>query len=77
MGIRNLWGQWKSFARAMGEFQSRILLGVVYFFVVAPFGIITRIFKDPLLLKRKGSGSNWSPGDHPTSENLDKARKQF
>ena len=39
-----MWKGWKSFGHDIGNFQIRILLGIFYFFVVAPFGVAMRLF---------------------------------
>jgi hypothetical protein len=61
----------------MGGFQSRILLGLFYFFVVTPFGMGVRAFGDPLHLGRARRSSNWIPRNDTTPANLDEAKKQF
>jgi hypothetical protein len=76
-GLLRLWEAWKSFGRAMGEFQSRILLGIFYFLVVTPFGLGMRIFGDPLLLHRARRLSGWMPRKDTPPANLDTANKQF
>jgi hypothetical protein len=75
--LQQLWESWKSFATAMGGFQSRLLLGLFYFFVVTPFGAAVRIFGDPLHLSRAEGSSNWIPRNETTIANLDEAKKQF
>jgi len=75
--LLKLWEHWKSFARAMGEFQSRILLGFFYFVVITPFGLGVRAFSDPLSLRRQARPSNWISRRESTLANLDEAKKQF
>jgi hypothetical protein len=48
---------WKRVAHAIGNFQARILLTVFYSIVVFPFGIVARLFSDPLRIKR--SPTQW------------------
>ncbi len=57
---RGAWLAWKRFARRMGGFQGRVLLGFFYFTVFAPFGILLRLAGDPLG-KRAGAASGWVP----------------
>ena len=45
---RRLWESWKAFAARIGDYQGRMLLIWFYFLVVTPFGLITRLFSDPL-----------------------------
>jgi hypothetical protein len=42
---------WKRVAHAIGNFQARILLTVFYGIIVFPFGIVARLFSDPLRIK--------------------------
>jgi hypothetical protein len=65
---------WKRFARRMGNFQARLLLGAAYFVLVAPFALIGRFKADPLAAPAEGA-SRWraraaAPGT------LDHARRQ-
>jgi hypothetical protein len=71
---RRLWAGWKRFAERLGVFQSRLLLVVLYFVVVAPFALLVKAGKDPLRIKRVGD-SNWIP--HPVSPSgLESAKRQ-
>jgi hypothetical protein len=52
---------WMRFGMALGEVNSRIILTVMYFLVIAPLGLVLRAFvRDPLDRSLKdGKGSNW------------------
>lgn len=58
--VRSLWAGWKRVAERLGVFQSRLLLVLLYFLVVAPFALLVKIAKDPLRIRRI-DGSNWIP----------------
>jgi hypothetical protein len=73
---RGVWNQWKSFARAVGGFQSRIILGWLYLIALAPFGIVVGWLRDPLDIRSRDRDSYWK-AKPPTGENLDAARRQF
>ena len=75
--LKRLWSGWKEFARATGGFQSRVLLGLFYFSVVAPFGILVRIFGDPLGCRERPGASNWKPAAGTGQVGIEAARKQF
>ena len=75
--IGRFWEGWKSFVRVMGGFQSRLLMGLFYFFIVMPFGVGVRILGDPLHLRRAERSSNWIPRNDATNVSLDDAKKQF
>lgn len=47
------WHAWKHVARAIGTFQARLLLTVFYALLVFPFGILARLFFDPLRMKQR------------------------
>jgi hypothetical protein len=65
---------WKRFARRMGNFQARLLLGAMYFILVTPFALAGRFAADPLAAPG-GDASRWRarPSAPPT---LDHARRQ-
>jgi len=72
---RRLWAGWKRFAERLGVFQSRLLLVLLYFVVVAPFALLVKIAKDPLRMRRI-DGSNWTP--RPASPtDLERSKRQF
>lgn len=71
-----LWQKWKEFSGRMGSFQSRIMLSLFYFIIVAPFALAVKIFSDPLHIKPKLSKSHW----HPRKEikmDIEEFRRQF
>jgi hypothetical protein len=60
--LRKLWSHWLVLARKIGQFQSRIILTLFYFVLVTPFALITRLFTDPLHIRRRsldGAQSGW------------------
>jgi hypothetical protein len=74
--LRRLWEGWKGFAAEMGNYQSRILLAFFYFLVVTPFGVLMRLFSDPLRTRFSTNPSFWD--NRPAISNeLDEARRQF
>ena len=74
--MRRLWEGWKSFAAEMGNYQGRLLLVIFYFVVVTPFGVIVRLFSDPLKTKSIHSSSFWQ-NQSETSSDIEEARRQF
>tara|TARA_Y100000588_G_scaffold378521_1_gene459153 strand:+ start:1170 stop:1364 length:195 start_codon:yes stop_codon:yes gene_type:complete len=61
-------------AGVMGDFQSRAVLSLFYFIIVLPFGLVVRIFGDPLRI-RKNRESSWTEFALKLSS-VDQARKQ-
>ena len=51
---------WMRFAVALGHVNSRVLLTLVYYLVVTPYGIVTRLVgRDPLRRRGAGQESYW------------------
>jgi hypothetical protein len=52
---------WMRFAAALGHVNSRVLLTLVYYLVVTPYGVVTRLVgRDPLRRRGPGTGeSHW------------------
>ena len=51
---------WFKFGMLLGRFVSPIVMGLVFFLVVTPTGIIMRLFKKDLLkLKKNNSNTYW------------------
>ncbi len=72
-GLRRAWQAWTRLARKIGDFQARVLLSVFYAVLVFPFGVIVRLFADPLRIKKRPT--EWL--DHPEDvQDLQWARKQ-
>jgi len=74
--LKGLWEGWKGFATEMGNYQSRILLAFFYFVAVTPFGLLVRLFGDPLRTKLSTGPSFWVTRA-PAITELDEAKRQF
>ena len=57
-----------------GNMLSRALLFVLYFLLLGPFALLTRLFTDPLHLRPRPQG-NWTTWE-PRNETLAQARRQ-
>ena len=65
---------WFKFGLLLGRLISPIIMGIIFFFVVTPIGLILRIFgKDVLNLKKNNSKSYWIKKNGPIS----KMKNQF
>lgn len=73
---KNLWEKWKAFSKRMGGFQSRILLSMMFFFLIAPFAFIVKTFSDPLNLKKREEKTHWHD-KKVASMDLDDYKRQF
>jgi hypothetical protein len=76
MTVKELWRRWTAIAKAIGEFQSRLILTIFYFFIMGPVALCVRIFSDPLRLKIP-SRVTWLPVDATAHRNIEDSRKQF
>jgi len=65
---------WKRFARRMGNFQARLVLGAMYFVFVAPFALAGRFTANPLAPPDAGA-SRWRARP-PVPPTLDHSRRQ-
>ncbi len=74
--LKKLWNKWKTIAQAIADVQARVLLTLVYFIIVAPFGLLVRLLSDPLVIKHKPHRSMWFPKHNP-EQTLESARRQF
>ena len=52
---------WGRVGHALGWFNSRVLLTIMFVLIIWPIGAITGLFGVDPLGRRKKSGSNWSP----------------
>lgn len=61
-----LYKGWMKFGHALGWINARIILGLVFFVLVTPTGLVMRLFgKDPLRMRTKKSASYWIRRDKP------------
>jgi len=70
------WQGWKRIAEKIGHFQARVLWGLLYFVVVAPFAVGVKLFSDPLRIKKRSSTTWWVENPRQTST-LEEAHRQF
>lgn len=65
---------WFKFGILIGNIIAPIIMGIIFFFVVTPTGIIMKLFgKDPLNLKNNNNDTYWINKD----KNNSSMRKQF
>ncbi len=59
--LRPLYKVWMSFAVIMGFFMSRIILGIVFYLVVTPIGLIMRLLGKDILDQKwdRGAPTYW------------------
>ncbi|MGQ0645255.1 MAG: hypothetical protein ACT4O3_07155 [Elusimicrobiota bacterium] len=57
---RRLWSLWKKAARALGVFQTRLILGVFYWILLPPFALAARLSR-PSRDPRPDGKTGWRP----------------
>jgi hypothetical protein len=60
-GLKNFWAAWTRLAKKIGNFQARVILTIMYVVILLPFGLMVRLFSDPLRIKNRPTA--WL--DHP------------
>ncbi len=66
---------WMGIAFAMGNIMSRLLLGIFFFLLITPMGLIRRLHTDKLSLKRPKMKSYWI--DLPKDGGKGRFERQF
>ena len=72
--LKQIWQRWVNVSKKIGDFQARLLLSLFYLVLVCPFGLILRLFADPLGLKK--APPDWT-SKQSTPPRLEEARRQF
>jgi len=68
---------WMTFSAILGWVMTRVILSIVFYLIMTPIGLITRLLgEDFLALKRKDSNSYWNYRDSSKELNQD-YDKQF
>lgn len=65
------WLLWKKIARRIATFQARAILALLYFTVLIPFAVLSRIGRNPF----KAAG--WNVRAEATDDARQNARQQF
>ncbi len=72
-----LYKWWMQFARALAFLNTRIILTMIYFFVIGPIFLVMRLVgKDFLQRRIEPNISFWKPREKK-EDSLETARKQF
>ena len=74
--FRRAWAGWKKFAFAFGSFQTKVVLTLFYGIAVCPLGFFTRMFSDPLRLKKPAGAAGWRARE-TRDRTVDDLRRQF
>jgi hypothetical protein len=64
---------WMRFADVLGWINTRIILGVIFFRIFFPFGMLMRLFNDPMRRKMDPSADSYRITSNPTKpENMER-----
>ena len=74
--MKEFWKVWKEIASYIGDFQARLLLTIFYFTILAPFGLLVRLFSDPLRVRYLETYSGWTRRESRETD-LEAARRQY
>lgn len=71
-----LWQRWKAVAHRIATLQSRVLLFLFYYLVLAPFALGLKLLSDPLEI-RPATAGGWLKRRQVDGDVLTVARRQF
>lgn len=74
--LATLWARWTVIAHVIGNFQARVLLSILYFVLIPPFGLLVRTLMDPLDLRHRPGETFWR-AMAPRGASLGEAQRQF
>lgn len=69
---------WMRFAAAVGAFNARIILGLAYYLVITPVGLVMRLFgRDPLDRRLRTGESYWRRRPAEPAPTRERYARQF
>jgi hypothetical protein len=72
-GLRPVYRIWMRFAEALGWVNTRIILSLIFFLIFVPFGLLMRLFNDPMRRKTDtGAASYRVLSSSPKRENMER-----
>jgi Saxitoxin biosynthesis operon protein SxtJ len=64
---------WMRFALVLGWINTRIILGLIFYLIFLPFGIVMRMFNDPMRRKFDQAAESYRVSSNPTKpENMER-----
>lgn len=75
--LKRIWAGWKRFAHALGVFNTKVILSILYFTVIGAAAIFAKIFGKELLDREFSSTDSLWKTKEPLLPNLEEARRQF
>lgn len=76
--FRLTWNRWKAVGQPIGDFNSRLLMGLLYFTLMLPFGLLLRVPSGARLNLKPAeqNGSLWINRDRQPDLTIEEARRQ-
>ena len=77
--LKNAWNKWIPISQIIGNFMGQVMMTVFYLFIIFPLGVITRLFNDPLKIRKSILSkqiSNFDKWEHP-KQSLEESKKQY
>lgn len=69
---------WMPIAKKIGQFQTKVILSILYFLVIGPISLIIYLFRRDLLKKRYHKNSSfWIKESHQPLNTLEGCQRQF
>jgi hypothetical protein len=75
--LLRIWQGWKKIARAIGVFNTKVILTILYFIVLGIFSLIVRLLRLDLLDKRLVRRDSYWHGKEEGEVTLERCRRQF
>ena len=63
---------WMKLAEPIGRFNTRLILGLVFYLVFTPAGAIRRLIADPLVLRQRPTESYRKPSRQRTAQSMER-----
>ncbi len=75
--LRVIWNGWKKFAHALGVFNTKVILTILYFTIIGFAGLIVKLTRRDLLDRRfDEKGTLWKTHEDIVPD-LEHAKRQF
>ena len=68
--FRRIWDGWMKFNHILGDIIAKFWLTLLYFTLLLPFGLWTRLAVDPLDLRPKSASTYWHPHTESSSNTI-------
>jgi len=77
MNLKKAWENWKKFGLAVANIAARVLLTLLYFVFIIPYGLLMLPFGDPLKQRKNKYQTLWLQHKKFNNELSKQLREQF